>query len=225
MIIFARVSGHEKFPLCLRWRLSKGCVSRGYRSLATARTASKQDFDSAQFAPFDTVECDPFPMRRYSMSDSLSLLVDERDIRRLVDRLFILTDQKMWDEGRALFVDGEITVDMSSLMGGGAVRMTAEQLFAGFAQGLHSGKASHHIAANYDIVVTGDAATVLAHGYSWNRVPGLEGGSELWETWGTYTLDCVRTPRGWRLTSFAYHAKLNRGNENVRTHSLVASDR
>jgi hypothetical protein len=40
---------------------------------------------------------------------------------------------------RALFVDGPIEVDMSSLAGGGPVQTTADQLAAGFRAGLHAG--------------------------------------------------------------------------------------
>lgn len=156
-----------------------------------------------------------------SDSDPVRLLLDERDIRYLADQLFILTDRKAWDAAQKLFADGEIEVDMSSLVGGGPVRMTAAELFAGFAQGLHAEKASHHMTTNYDIVLDGDRATLVAHGYAWNHVSGLAGGSDLWETWGDYRLTCARTATGWRFTGFKYVAKYNRGNESVRTHTLA----
>jgi len=152
-------------------------------------------------------------------ADSLRLVLDEREIRRLADELFVLTDRKEWAAAQVLFVDGEIDVDMSSLAGGGAVRMTAAQLFAGFAAGLHAGKASHHMTTNYRVTIDGDRAELWAQGYAWNHVPGLRSGSDLWETWGTYRLPYARTPRGWRLAGLAYFAKVNRGNDAVRTHA------
>src|SRR5215207_915714 len=112
-------------------------------------------------------------------------LQDEYELRRLADLLFITTDLKDWAGARALFVDGEIEVDMSSLVGGGPLRTTADNLFAGFRVGLHAGKASHHMATNYRITAEGDRAEVWAHGYAWNRLPGATGGSELWVTWAT----------------------------------------
>lgn len=152
-------------------------------------------------------------------TDALRLLVDEREVRLLADQLFALTDRKEWAAAQALFTDGEIDVDMSSLAGGGPLRMTAAQLFAGFAAGLHAGKASHHMATNYRITVDGDRAELWAHGYAWNHLPGVRGGDDLWETWGDYRLTCARTAAGWRLDGFHYFAKLNRGNESVRTHT------
>lgn len=122
---------------------------------------------------------------------------DEAAIRRLTDELFITTDLKDWTAARALFADGPIEVDMSSLAGGGAVRMTADQLIDGFRAGLHPGKVSHHLATNYRIRVEGD----------------------LWETWGNYRLTYRRVSGEWRLDGFRYYSKLTRGNDEVRTHS------
>jgi hypothetical protein len=142
---------------------------------------------------------------------------DANAIRRCTDELFITTDLKDWTAARALFVDGPIEVDMSSLAGGEPLRMTADQLIDGFRAGLHPGKISHHLATNYRITVDGDRAEVWAHGYSWNRVPTLADG--LWETWGDYRLSLRRVGHEWRLDGFRYFSKLTRGNDAVRTHT------
>jgi hypothetical protein len=138
---------------------------------------------------------------------------DERELRRLADALFITTDQKDWRATRALFVDGPIDVDMSSLAGGGPVRITADDLVSGFRAGLHPGKASHHLAANYRIQVVNDRAELWGHGYAWNRVAAFAAGADLWETWGNYRLTYRRTAAGWRLDGFHYYSKLTRGND------------
>jgi hypothetical protein len=144
---------------------------------------------------------------------------DVAELRRLTDELFITTDLKDWGAMRALFVDGPIEVDMSSLAGGGPVQTTADQLAAGFRAGLHAGKVSHHLATNYRVRVDGDRAEVWAHGYAWNRVAALPPGSDLWETWGNYRLSYRRIAGEWRLDGFRYDSKLTRGNDAVRTHS------
>lgn len=144
---------------------------------------------------------------------------DEDAVRALADELFLTTDQKDWTAGRGLFVDGPVDVDMSSLAGGGPVRITADELYLGFRAGLHAGKVSHHMATNYRVRVDGDRAELWASGYAWNRVPALPEGGNLWETWGNYRLTCRRTPAGWRLDGFRYYSKLTRGADAVRTHS------
>jgi hypothetical protein len=143
------------------------------------------------------------------------------ELRRIADELFITTDLKDWAAARALFVDGPIEVDMSSLVGGAPVRITADQLMQGFSAGLHAGKISHHLATNYRIRIELDRAELWAHGYAWNRVPSLPSGTDLWETWGNYRLTYRREAAGWRLDGFRYYSKLTRGNEDVRTHGAT----
>lgn len=154
----------------------------------------------------------PVKGTRESQSDAVA-------IRQLVDELFITTDLKDWTRARALFTDEPIEVDMSSLVGGGPVRMTPDQLIDGFRAGLHPGKVSHHLATNYRIEVDGDHASVWCHGYAWNRVPAFPEGSDLWETWGNYRLTCRQVGQEWRLDGFRYYSKLTRGNDAVRTHT------
>jgi hypothetical protein len=144
---------------------------------------------------------------------------DEADIRRVADELFITTDLKDWEAARALLTDGAIEVDMSSLVGGGPVQLTADQLIAGFRSGLHAGKMSHHLVSNYRVEVDGDRAQLWAHGYAWNRVSALLPGSDLWETWGNYRLSFRRVAGQWYLDGFRYYSKLTRGNDAVRTHT------
>ena len=144
---------------------------------------------------------------------------DEHALRRLVDELFIATDAKDRQAARGLFAEGEIEVDMSSLAGGGPVRLTADALIGGFRAGLHADKASHHMATNYRIAIAGERAEILAHGYAWNRVASFPAGQDLWETWGTYRLTARRTSAGWRLDGFRYDSKHTRGNDAVRTHA------
>ena len=143
---------------------------------------------------------------------------DEVELRRIADELFITTDLKDWAATRALFADGPIEVDMSSLVGGGPVQLTADQLIAGFEAGLHPGKLSHHLATNYRTQVNGDRAELWAHGYAWNRVAAMPTGGDLWETWGNYRLSYRRIAGEWRLDGFRYYSKLTRGNDAVRTH-------
>ncbi len=148
------------------------------------------------------------------MSDS-----DVTAIQRLFDSLFLYTDAKDWSAAQDLFVKEPMAVDMTSLVGGEPLQLTAAQLFASFAVGLHAGKTSHHMTSNAHIEINGDTALVVAHGYALNHVPSLPDGANLWETWGVYRIGARRTAQGWRLGSFTYVSRLTRGSDAVRTHS------
>ncbi|MCU0625140.1 MAG: nuclear transport factor 2 family protein [Gemmatimonadaceae bacterium] len=147
---------------------------------------------------------------------------DVRTVTRVVDALFIATDAKDWATARTLFVAEPIAVDMRSLVGGDVLRMTGAQLIDGFAQGLHAGKASHHMTSNLRVDVRGDSASVFAHGYAWNRVAALPAGHDFWETWGTYLFTLRRTAGEWKLASFRYDSRATRGPDAVRTHQPSA---
>jgi hypothetical protein len=146
---------------------------------------------------------------------------DERHIRAMTDQLFISTDLKDWPTARPLFADDEIDVDMTSLAGGIPLRMTADDLIAGFRVALHAGKTSHHLVANYQVTVdqSSGSAELFAHGYAWNRVLAWPAGQDLWETWGTYRLTFKRIDGHWLIAGFRYDSKLTRGNDAVRTHT------
>lgn len=119
-----------------------------------------------------------------------------------------------------MFIDGPMRVDMTSLVGGEPVSMTASQLFAGFNAGLHAGKISHHMTSNTEVSLAGDSASVTAHGYALNYVPAMPTQESLWETWGEYVIGAVRTGTGWRLSSFTYRSRVTRGPDAVRTHTV-----
>jgi hypothetical protein len=144
---------------------------------------------------------------------------DERELQHLADDLFIATDRKDWISARALFVDGDVDIDLSSLAGGGQVQMSADALIAGFTAGLHPGKTSHHMTTNYRITIESGRAEIRAHGYAWNHVPSLPEAENTWETWGNYLLTARRVAGTWKLDGFRYYSRLTRGNEAVRTHT------
>ena len=62
------------------------------------------------------------------MTETLDrLAADHVKLRRLTDELFITTDLKDWAGARALFADGPVEVDMSSLVGGEPIKITGRR--------------------------------------------------------------------------------------------------
>lgn len=151
------------------------------------------------------------------MPDDLST---RAELARIIDELFITADRKEWKALEALFVDGPIDVDMTSLTGGTPARITAADLVAGFKVGLHAGKATHHMTTNYRFTIGSDRAEAWVHGYAWNRVPAMPPGRDVWETWGNYHLGFVKVSGSWRLSAFRYFSTRTTGNDAVRTHTL-----
>ena len=142
---------------------------------------------------------------------------DQDSINSIVNHLFTATDAKAWDTVSSLFTE-EIDVDFSSL-GAEPARMPSANLVAGWKQGLHSQKESHHMTSNHMIEFKGDSAVVTAQGYAYNRL--LEpSGDGFWEVWGVYTLPLERTTDGWKLSGITFDARHSHGDASVPGHTL-----
>ncbi len=141
-------------------------------------------------------------------------LEDRRAVIAVADTLDTAVDAKDWETAQSLFAEA-IRV---KLPGQDEVEMPSAELVGTWARFLHEDKISFHLRGNHLVRFEGaDAATVISKGYAWNLVEGLEGG-ELWEVWGDYSYDLVRTQEGWVLTRFAFAPLHQRGNGAVPGH-------
>ena len=147
-------------------------------------------------------------------------LADTMEIVRIADALDAAVDAKDWRLARSFFTD-QIEVDFTSLSGGEPAKIPADGLIDGWSANLTAEKTSFHLRGNHRVTWTGDQrATLLSHGYAWNRMErGLleeNGGEALWEVWGTYVHGFVRTDEGWRVNAMTFSATAERGSEFVR---------
>ncbi|MGD1885962.1 MAG: nuclear transport factor 2 family protein [Cohaesibacteraceae bacterium] len=151
---------------------------------------------------------------------TLDTLVDQAEMVRIADAIDAGVDAKDWEATRSFFTD-EITVDFTSLVGGDPATIPADGLIAAWSGNLTAEKTSFHLRGNHRVSFhTPDSATMISHGYAWNRMESgalLENGGEaLWEVWGTYVHGFVRTEDGWRVNAMTFTATAQRGNEFVR---------
>jgi ketosteroid isomerase-like protein len=146
---------------------------------------------------------------------TLQRLLDEQDIRRVVDEIDNAVDAKDWAACRGYFAD-TIDVDFTSLAGGAPGRgIPADALVGAWRRNLYAEKKSHHMRSNHRIVVDGDRAEVFSKGYAFNMLPSPTG-SDLWEVWGDYRHALTRTATGWKVTSMSLAVTYARGNERAR---------
>lgn len=146
--------------------------------------------------------------------DTTRRLVDEAEVRRVVDGIDLATDDKDWELCRGYFKD-EIFADFTSLAGGEPGRMPADGLVNAWKTNLYAEKLSHHMRTNHRISIQGDQAEVFSKGYALNILQ-RGNGSDLWEVWGEYTHTLERTPEGWRCSGMTFVVTHARGNEMAR---------
>ncbi|WP_119167219.1 nuclear transport factor 2 family protein [Algihabitans albus] len=140
-------------------------------------------------------------------------IADELVVQRVPTEIEIAVDRKDWPRARSFFVD-DIRVDFSSLSGAPPARIPADELIAAWAANLGPQKHSHHQRGHGLVTLDGDRATIYSQGYAWNRLEG--NGDPLWEVWGNYTHELVRTPSGWKVTAMTFEMTHQRGNAWVR---------
>ncbi|MBV6657775.1 MAG: nuclear transport factor 2 family protein [Devosiaceae bacterium] len=147
-------------------------------------------------------------------------LVDQAEMVRIADAIDAGVDAKDWEATRSFFTD-EITVDFTSLVGGEPATIPADSLIAGWSGNLTEEKTSFHLRGNHRITFhSADTATMVSHGYAWNRMErgalAENGGEALWEVWGTYVHGFERTEEGWKVNAMTFTATAERGNPFVR---------
>jgi hypothetical protein len=125
----------------------------------------------------------------------------------------VAVDQKNWSLARSLFTD-EITVDFSSLTGAPPAKIPADALVDAWSANLGPEKTSHHQRGQALVAIEGDRATVYSQGYAWNKLEG--NGDPLWEVWGNYTHQLVKTTNGWKVTAMTFEMTHERGNMWVK---------
>lgn len=139
---------------------------------------------------------------------------DRTEIILVVDEIDNAVDAKDWQRCRGYFTD-EIYADFTSLAGGSAGNIPADDLVGAWATNLYADKLSYHMRTNHRVTIDGDRAEVFSKGYALNilRRPT---GSDLWEVWGNYTHTLRRTGEGWKCTGMTFVVIYARGNEMAR---------
>jgi hypothetical protein len=144
----------------------------------------------------------------------LQRLLDESAVTNIAASLDDAVDRKDWPAALALF-DEEIDVDFSSL-GGAPGRIAKSGLIENWKAALTPDKQSFHLGGDGVATITGDAATLMTHGYAWNRLT-TRTRNDLWEVWGVYQYKFVRTPQGWKINALKFVKTYERGDPDVRT--------
>jgi hypothetical protein len=148
------------------------------------------------------------------IDDTVGRLVDEAEVRRVVDGIDLATDDKDWEICRGYFTD-QIFADFTSLAGGEPGRMPADDLVNAWKTNLYAEKLSHHMRTNHRISIREDRAEVFSKGYALN-ILRRDTGSDLWEVWGEYIHTLERTQEGWRCSGMTFVVTHARGNEMAR---------
>lgn len=136
-------------------------------------------------------------------------------IAELMNKLFIYTDEKQWQQLIDEVFAEDVLFDMSSAGGGPLKTITAKEICDTWREGLKDLDAVHHQAGHYLIKINDDnSAVVFAYAIAIHyKRSATKGNTRAFI--GSYDLNAVYTNNGWRLTSFKYNLKFIDGNVNL----------
>jgi hypothetical protein len=140
-------------------------------------------------------------------------VLDQDELRSIATGMDDAVDRKDWDQTLSYF-DEEVDVDFSSL-GGRPGRIPKAGLIGNWKAALTSEKQSFHLRGDAVVTISGDTATMLSHGYTWNRLTTRKT-NDLWEVWGVYEHRFIRTDTGWKINGLKYVKTYERGDPSVR---------
>lgn len=141
-------------------------------------------------------------------------LAEEKNIIRIVNTLFIATDNRDWEAVKNVFTE-EVLFDVTSMAGGEPTTMTSQQLVNAWDQGFKGLKVIHHQVGNYDVSITGKEADVFCYGIAIHYLPNKTNRSSRMYV-GSYNLHLTKIDSAWKINRFKYNLKYIDSNKNLQ---------
>jgi hypothetical protein len=153
------------------------------------------------------------------MSDSelqqYQKLLAKEDVRDVVNRLFISTDNRDWDAVRDLFA-AEVLFDVTSMVGGEPVTMKPADIVAAWDKGLKPIMAIHHQTGNYVINIEQNTAHVFCYGIASHYLPNKTNRNTRTFV-GSYNFHLIKSGAKWQIDQFKFNLKYIDGNPNLES--------
>jgi hypothetical protein len=127
-------------------------------------------------------------------------MTDREAVIETINRLFIATDDRDWNQVSAQFAP-EVLFDMTSLAGGEPATRTPTEIADGWKTGLAALEHVHHQSGNFLVDITGAQATAFCYGVAYHHL-----GKSVRTFVGSYDFHLIKTDR-WRIDRFKFNVK------------------
>ena len=162
--------------------------------------------------------CTNFSANRSSESKMRSAyqnLLEKDEVKEIVNRLFISTDNRDWDAVSRLFAS-EVLFDMTSMVGGEPMTLTPAEIVASWEKGLKPLKAIHHQVGNYIVHIHQKEAAVFCYGIASHYLPNKTNQNTRIFV-GSYDFHLIKMDENWQVDKFKFNLKFIDGNSNLET--------
>lgn len=147
------------------------------------------------------------------MMSAYQNLLEKDEVKEVVNRLFVSTDNRDWGTVSRLFAP-EVLFDMTSMAGGNPVTLTPQEIVASWEKGLKPLKAIHHQAGNYIVNVSQNAAEVFCYGIASHYLPNKTNQNTRIFV-GSYNFHLIKEGDDWKINKFKFNLKFIDGNPEL----------
>ena len=135
------------------------------------------------------------------------------EIVEVANKLFIYTDEQLWDKLVAEVFKEKVFFDMASAGGGAPTEMKSSDICAMWETGFKGIDYIHHQAGNHIVMFDKDEfnADVICYAMA-SHYKNAAAGEKSRTFTGSYDLHFVLTDLGWRIDGFKYNLKYVSGN-------------
>ena len=144
------------------------------------------------------------------MTDATRALLDRLDCEEVMNRYAAAIDLRDWERLRAVFVDGPIEADFTSMGVRQVFRGEARDWVETVRQTIVGFDATQHLFANHSVELAGDLARDLRYMQARHHMGGAH-----YTIGGYYQSEMARTPAGWRIARYRLTVTFTDGDRRL----------
>lgn len=140
----------------------------------------------------------------------MSAFTDREQIVEIINKLFIYTDHRKWDQLQQEVFYQQVHLDMSSL-GGEARILSAQEICKNWEEGFKDIDVINHLGGNFLVTITGAVAQVFAYATATHYKKSAKRGTTR-DFVGSYEFELRKETAGWRIEKMTYNLRYALGN-------------
>ena len=148
-----------------------------------------------------------------STDDRVQQLLDQGEVIKTINTLFIETDNRNWTAVKTVFAES-VLLDMTSMVGGRPAQLSPQQIIDAWDKGLKPLQAIHHQAGNYIVTVKGSEAEAFCYGIASHYLPNPSNQNTRIFV-GSYNFHLTKHGQGWMIDKLKFNLKYIDGNKDL----------
>ncbi len=139
--------------------------------------------------------------------------MDKELIIETVSRLFVAVDNRDWNTVKSI-LDDRVQLDYTSMSGGKASVLKADQIIDSWKSLLPGFDQTHHQLGNWLVSTDSGSVKVFCYGTATHYLKN-ESENNLWTVVGSYDIEMKRKNEKWRITLMKFNLKYIDGNAGL----------